>query len=292
MNNSEKTILVIGATGQQGGAVTRHLLAKGWSLRALTRDPSKPAAQALTTRGVEVVQGDMEDRESLERAMRGVYGVFSVQTPWSADPISGAASEERQGKRVADAAKAVGIQHLVYSSVGGAERKTGVPHFESKFQIEERIRALGIPHTILRPVAFMENFNWSREQIQNGVLPGFGLPADKALQLISSDDIGALAAIAFDQPQGFLGKAIEIAGDELTELQQAELFARAIGRPVTVGSFSLRGAAQMDEEMDPMVRFFKGEGYQADIAAVRTLYPQLTTLETWIAKNGFSKVAP
>jgi uncharacterized protein YbjT (DUF2867 family) len=221
--------------------------------------------------------------------MQGVYGVFSVQTPWGSDPMSGAQREERQGKLVADAAKAVGIQHLVYSSVGGAERNTGIPHFESKWHIEEHIRALGLPYTILRPVAFMENFNWSREQILNGVLPGFGLPDEKTLQLISSDDIGALVALAFEQPEEFLGKTMEIAGDELTEPQQADLFAKALGRPVVVGRFSLPGDAEMDGEMEPMMRFFKGQGYQADIAAVRKLYPQLSTLETWINKNGYAK---
>lgn len=289
--NSEKKVLVLGATGQQGGAVIRHLLSKGWKIRGLTRDPSKPAAKTLAERGIEVVQGDMENKASLEQAMQGVYGVFSVQTPWGSDPVSGAQSEERQGKLVADAAKAVGIKHLVYSSVGGAERKTGIPHFESKWHIEEHIRALALPFTIFRPVAFMENFNWSREQILKGVLPGFGLPAEKTLQLISSDDIGGLVALAFEQPQNFLGKTIEIAGDELTEPQQAELFAKALGRPVVPGRFSLPGGAVMNEEMDPMMRFFRGQGYQADIAAVRKLYPQLTTLETWLSKNGYTKAS-
>jgi uncharacterized protein YbjT (DUF2867 family) len=287
--SNEKSVLVLGATGQQGGAVVGHLLARDWKVRGLTRDPGKAAAKALTERGVEIVQGDMEDEASLERAMQGVYGVFSVQTPWGSDPMSGAQREERQGKKVADAAKAVGIQHLVYSSVGGAERNTGIPHFESKWHIEEHIRALRLPYTILRPVAFMENFNWSREQILNGVLPCFGLPPEKTLQLISSDDIGALAVLAFENPNEFLGKALEIAGDELTEPRQAELFAKALGRSVVPGRFSLPGGTEMNSEMDPMMRFFKGQGYQADIAAVRKLYPQLSTLETWINRNGYSK---
>lgn len=286
-----KTVLVTGVTGQQGGAVTRHLLAKGWRVRGLTRDPSKSAAQALRDQGVEVVQGDMENRASLEQAMRGVDGVFSVQTPWGADRVSGAQSEERQGKHVAEVAAAVGVGQLVYSSVGGAERSTGVPHFESKWHIEEHIRVLGLPHTILRPVAFMDNFKWSRDQILNGVLPGFGLPPEKTLQLIAADDIGVLAALAFERPREFLGKTLEIAGDELTEPRQAELFAKALGRPVVPGRFGPTGEADVDGETDPMVRFFRNQGYQADIAAVRRLHPELMTLEVWIARSGFPKVA-
>lgn len=286
-----KMALVTGVTGQQGGAVARHLLAKGWKVRGLTRDPSKPAAQALQNQGVEVVQGDMEDKTSLEQAMRDVHGVFSVQTPWGADPVSGPQSEERQGKLVAEAAAAAGIGHLVYSSVGGAERNTGIPHFESKWHIEEHIRVLGLPYTVLRPVAFMDNFNWSREQILSGVLPGFELPPTKTLQLIAADDIGALAALALERPHEFLGKTLEIAGDELTEPQQAELFTKALGRPVALGRFGLTNGADMDREMDPMMRFFKDQGYQADIAAVRKLYPRLMTLEAWIARNGFAEVA-
>ncbi len=286
-----KMVLVTGVTGQQGGAATRHLLAKGWKVRGLTRDPGQPTARALRDQGVEVVQGDMENRTSLEQAMRDVHGVFSVQTPWGTDPSSGTQSEERQGKLVAEVAAAVGTGHLVYSSVGGAERHTGIPHFESKWRIEEHIRALGLPHTILRPVAFMDNFNRGREQLLGGVLPGFGLPPTKTLQLIAADDIGALAALAFTRPREFLGKALEIAGDELTEPQQAELFAEALGRPVAPGRFGLAGGADTDGEIDPMTRFFEDQGYRADIAAVRKLHPQLMTLETWIARNGFSKVA-
>ena len=286
--NNERVILVAGATGQQGGAVARHLLGGGWKLRAMTRDPGKPSAQALVKAGVEVVQGNYQDRESLERALEGVYGAFSVQTPWGQDPIRGAENEERQGKTFADAAKAAGVQHLIYSSVGGAERNTGIPHFESKWHIEEHIRALGLPHTILRPVAFMENFGWSREQIFKGILPGFGLPPEKTLQLIAADDIGAFATMAFAQPREFLGKAIEIAGDELTEPQQAELFAKAIGHPVALGRFSLPGVAQMDQEMDPMMRFFRGQGYRADIPTLRKLYPGLRTLERWLEETGWA----
>jgi uncharacterized protein YbjT (DUF2867 family) len=155
MSNNDRTILVLGATGRQGGAVVRELTARGFPVRALTRDPGKPEAKALAGLGAAVVNGSLDDAVSLRRAMEGVHGAFSIQTPYGP---GGAARETREGVAVADAAKAAGVKHLVYSSVGGAERNTGIPHFESKHRIEEHIRAARMRATILRPVFFMENF--------------------------------------------------------------------------------------------------------------------------------------
>src|SRR5262245_45474930 len=150
MVNTDKTVLVTGATGRQGGAVIRHMLPKGWKLRALTRNPDGPAAQDLADQGVEVMRGDLEDPTSLERAVRGVYGVYSVQDFWTV----GAKREVQQGKNMADAAKKFGVEHFVYSSVGGAERNSGIDHWESKWEVEKHIRKLGLPATIIRPAAF------------------------------------------------------------------------------------------------------------------------------------------
>src|SRR5512145_1992688 len=170
---NDKIIAVTGATGQQGGAVARKLLADGWKVRALTRDANKPAAQELASLGAEVVPGDMENRAELAAAFKGAYGVFSVQNFWL--PGVGFEGEIRQGKNVADAARAAGVQHLVYSSVGAAHRGMGQKHFESKWMIEQHIHALGIPHTILRPAAFFDNFNWERAFLLNGVFNAMGL---------------------------------------------------------------------------------------------------------------------
>src|ERR687886_2667436 len=144
--NVERLILVTGATGKQGGAVARSLLDRGFRVRALTRDPQRPEAQALTEQGAEVVQGDMEDRSAIDRVLEGAYGVFSVQNFWE----TGYDREVRQGKTVAEAAKAAGVEHFVYSSVGSAHRQTGIPHFDSKWEVEEHIRQIGLPYTILR----------------------------------------------------------------------------------------------------------------------------------------------
>ena len=207
MNNSEKTIVVIGATGQQGGATARHLLAQGWRVRALTRDPQGAAAQALAAAGAEVVSGNMDDRASLDQAFAGAYGVFSVQNFWL--PDVGAAGEVRQGKIVADAAKAAGVRHFVYTSVGGAERQTGLSHFDSKWQIEEYVRSLSLPATVLRPVFFMENLTSPMMGPRDGVLAN-ALRPTTSLQMIAVEDIGYFAALAFARPQEFIGKAIEL----------------------------------------------------------------------------------
>ena len=152
-----RLVLVTGATGQQGGAVARNLLGRGFGVRALTRDPEKPEANVLAERGAEVVRGELEDRSSLDRALEGVYGVFSVQNFWEA----GYDREIEQGKRLVDAAKAADIEHYVYSSVGSAHRETGIPHFDSKWEVEEHLRGSGVPFTILRPVFFMQNWESS-----------------------------------------------------------------------------------------------------------------------------------
>ncbi|MBI3287839.1 MAG: NmrA/HSCARG family protein [Chloroflexi bacterium] len=282
----EKTILVTGATGTQGGAVARHLLAGGWHVRGLTRDPNKPAARALADQGVELVKGDLYNCASLDHAVKDVYGVFSVQNYWL--PEVGAEGEVRQGKNLADAAKAAGVEHFVYSSVGGAERNTGLAHFESKWQIEQYIRALGLAATIFRPVAFMENFNWNRSQILNGTFLQ-PLPAQTKLQLIAADDIGAFVRIAFKNPQEFIRKALEIAGDELTQLEIAQVFGRVIGRPVQFVQQPLEQPLQFNPEGAKMRKWFEEEGYKADIPDLRAIYPQLMTLETWLRQTGWDQ---
>jgi uncharacterized protein YbjT (DUF2867 family) len=281
MSNSEKTIVVTGATGQQGGATARHLLAQGWRVRALVRDPNKPAAQALAAKGAELVQGDLDDRASLDRALAGTYGVFSVQTFMGPD---GPAGETRQGKLLADAAQAAGVQHFVYTSVGGAERKSGLPHFESKFQIEEHIRGLGLPATILRPVFFMENLRSPWMGPRDGVL-AIGLRPTTSLQMIAADDIGAFAALAIARAQEYIGKAVEIAGDSLTGPQVADAFTRATGQPVRFVEQPLEQVRSFNAEMADMFAWFNDHGYAADIPALRKLHPGLMTFETWLPKT-------
>jgi uncharacterized protein YbjT (DUF2867 family) len=287
---NKKVIAVTGATGQQGGKVAKRLLAQGWSVRALTRDANKPAAQELAAAGAEIVAGDMDNRAELDAAFNGVYGVFSVQNTWL--PNVGFEGEIRQGKTVADAAKAAGVKHLVYSSVGAAHRGMGQKHFESKWMIEQYIQSLAVPYTFLRPVAFMENYNWSRAYILSGTFQGFGLRPDKTIQIVATDDIGVFAELAFAKQEQFLGKTIELAGDELTEDQIADVFSKVIGRPVkALGPQMPQGTAPTEEQI-AMFNFFNGVGYDANIALLRTIYPGLQNLEQYLRRDGWENAQP
>jgi uncharacterized protein YbjT (DUF2867 family) len=286
----ERLILVTGATGNQGGAVTREILNRGFRVRALTRDPQKPKAQALTQLGAEVIQGDLDDVASVERALAGVYGVFSVQNFWE----TGAEREIQQGTMLADAAMAANVQHFVYSSVGSANRKTGVPHFDSKGQIEEYICQIGIPHTILRPVAF--NYSWNEPTVRGYILNGvFSLPLSPStkLQLMSEEDYGVFVAIALQTPDKWLGRSLDVASEELTMLEMAESFERAIDRPVKYTQMSWEQSRQsVGEEYTLMFRWFEDVGYAADLNLVRQEYSALTTLEQYLRQHGWENAQP
>jgi uncharacterized protein YbjT (DUF2867 family) len=285
-----KTILVTGATGQQGGAVTRQLLKQpSFAVRALTRDPAKPAARALTQAGAEVIRGDLDDPASVRRALEGVYGVFSVQNFMEA----GFDGEIRQGKLIADAAKAAGVQHFVYSSVVSADRHTGLPHFESKWQIEQHIGQGGLSHTILRPAFFMQNwYSYMREPILNGTLP-LPLNPQTPLQQISVDDIGAFAALAFQNPSKWHGRTVELAGDELTMLRVAELLTHTLRRPVRYVQVPWEQFRQSaGEEMTRMYRWFNDVGYHVDMTGLRKEYPNLSTLEKVLSQQDWAASEP
>ncbi|MEU8566234.1 NmrA/HSCARG family protein [Streptomyces cyaneofuscatus] len=269
----QKIILVLGGTGNQGGATARELLSRGWSVRALVRDPDKPEAQALKELGAVLVRGDLEDVASLRAAAEGVYGIFSVQA-LAYEPET-LAAEVRHGKAVADVAKEAGVTHFVYSSVGGAERGTGIDHFESKAEIERHIKALGLPATILRPVFFMNNLLHFAD-VEGERVMSLPVEPDKPMQFIASDDIGVFAADAFDRPAEFIGREIELAGDEITFPQVAEVYERITGTP------SRLEATPIEERM---FEWFAEEGYQADIPALRELHPGLLTFEQFLAQR-------
>jgi uncharacterized protein YbjT (DUF2867 family) len=289
MVNADKTVLITGATGQQGGAVIRHMLAKGWKLRALTRNSSSDTALNLASQGVELAQGDLEDLASLEHAAHGVYGIYSVQNFWKV----GAKREVQQSKSLADMAKKAGVEHFVYSSVGGAERNSGIGHWATKWEIEQYIRKLGLPATMIRPAAFMENYY--NEQTEIGILQGKftdAVRADKPYQTIAVDDIGAFVALAFDRPKEFIGQALEIAGSELTNPQAAEVFSRVLGKPVEFQELPMPVVQSvLGEEYYQMYRWFNEEGFKANIAELRRRYPEvhLHTLEEWLRSEGWQK---
>jgi uncharacterized protein YbjT (DUF2867 family) len=283
----DNTILVLGATGQQGGAVANELLNHGYKVRALTRKPQGDAAQTLAKRGAAVVAGDLNDASSVEQAMRGVWGVFSVQNTWEA----GVEREEEQGKRVAHLVKKLGVQHLVYSSVGSANRKTGIPHFDNKWRVEEEIRSLGLPSfTIVRPVFFMDNFvsPWFKPGIEQGKLL-IGIKPDTVLQMIAVEDIGKYGRWAFTHHASLNRKAIDVAGDAKTMPEVARIISSVTAVPVEYVHVPIEEVRKFNEDFAIMLEWFDRVGYNADIKGRATeagIKP--TTLAEWAAKANWS----
>jgi uncharacterized protein YbjT (DUF2867 family) len=293
MADGKGPVLVIGATGQQGGATARHLLERGRTVHALVRNAESPAAKALREAGANLVVGDLDDPESLRKSMEGVHGVFLALTMMVGAKISpaGVVAEERRGKAVADLAKELGIGHLVYSSLNGAGAHSGVPYYESKERIEEHINALGLPATVLRPVSFMDNFaTYNRPVLDGGELVvGLAVRPEIGMQLIAVHDIGAFAAIALDRPDHFLGRTVEIAGDILTPPEIAETFGRFCGVPARFRQVPLEQLRAFDEQLAKMFEYFNERpAVQADLAALRAEHPGLMDLETWLSATGWT----
>ena len=265
-------VLVTGATGKQGGHLVRELLERGHSVRAMTRKPESPAAAALADRGVTIVPGDFEDQGSLERAARGVDTVFAMSTPYE----GGERKETREGINIVRAAATVGVKHLVYTSVAGADRASGIPHFDSKFEVEKEIRRSGVPFTIVAPVFFMENFlaDWMAPAIAQGAI-ALALPATRRLQQIAVEDIARFTALVIERRESFLGKRIDIASDELTLTAAAAIISEVSGRPITYTALPIEALRQFNKDQALMFDWFDSVGYDADVVGLRSLYPEV-----------------
>ena len=273
-----RTVLVGGATGRQGNAVVDELLARGYSVRGLTRKSDSKGAIALADKGVEVVQGDYADPDSLLAAMQGVATVFFY---------SGfARNEVEEGKNVINVAKASGIKHLVYSSGAAAEPGVGIEG-SAKAQVELAIIASGIPYTVLRPVAFMENFNRQQKRTAKmGVIDS--RDPDRMLHFIAIRDIGFLAAEAIDHPETWVGKAVNIAGDSMTVAAYVDTYSEVMGREVVYTQLPLEQYLQtMPKPLRPLFKWYDEVGYTADVEGLRQRYPELMTLEQYLRATGW-----
>jgi len=283
-------VLVTGATGKQGGHLVRELLGRGHSIRALTRKPDSPAAAALAQRGVTMVPGDFEDQQSLERAARGVDTVFAMSTPYE----RGADTETREGINILRAASSAGVTHLVYTSVAGADRATGIPHFDSKFEVETEIRRSGLPFTIVAPVFFMENFlaDWMLAGIAKGSI-ALALPATRRVQQIAVADIAQFTALVIERRDGFLGKRIDIASDELTVPTAAAAISEASGRHIEYTALPIDAVRQQNEDLARMFAWFDRVGYDADVVGLRELYPEVDwhRFSVWAREQDWSAIA-
>jgi len=276
-----KTILITGVTGHQGGAVAQALQGKGFHLRGLTRTPDSERAAALARRGIDLVKGDLDDEATLRHALAGAWGVFGVQNPLQA----GAEREEVQGKRLAILAREAGVEHYVYTSVGSANKRTGVPHFDSKSRIEDTVRAVRFPsHVILRPVFFMENL-LAPFSLQGSTLAWALAPATR-LQMIAVDDIGWFGARAFTDASALNGREIDLAGDVRTMPETAAILTEALGRPIAFAQTPIEPVRQYSKDTALMLEWFDRVGYSADIAGLEREFGRaLTRLPDWAVRQ-------
>ncbi len=284
MKNNRSIILVSGATGKQGGAVARELLLNGYRVRAMTRDPSNPAAKELGRSGAEIVKADFDRPETIGEALKGVWGVFSVQNSWEA----GVEREEAQGKRFAELARRARVEHFVYSSVSSADRKTGIPHFESKARIEEKVRSLSFPSSvILRPVSFMENWisPLAKPDLEKGRIT-MAVKPETRLQMIAVEDIGRFGRLAFERDKELKGREIDIAGDQRTLPQVAEILGRVLGRTVTFEPAPIAEVRKQSADYAAMLEWFDRVGYSVDIQGlIKAFGIKPLTLAEWADKK-------
>ncbi len=276
--DNEGIVAVLGATGRQGGAVTRHLLAGGWRVRALTRAPDGARARRLKEQGAEVVGCDMADVGSLSRAFDGVHGVYSVQNPM----IAGFDGEVTQGKNVGVAAKAAGVEHIVYGSAGPGLPDTGVSSWESKLIIAAHLRDVGIPLTVLRPMAFMELMTdkafyppvavWHlMPKLAGGQTP---------IPWLAVDDLGAIAARAFSEPDTFVGADLPLAAEFRSIDECRHIWQRVTGRaprhfPMPLWLFQ----RFVGTDLPTMWRWLRANPVPVDPVRTQQLLPAVTTVE-------------
>jgi uncharacterized protein YbjT (DUF2867 family) len=274
---NDRTILITGVTGNQGGAVAQALQGSGFKLRGLTRTPDGERAKALARDGVDIVKGDLDDEASLRRALAGAWGVFGVQNSLGV----GVEREEAQGKLLATLAREADVQHYVYTSVGSANKRTGIPHFDNKGRIEETVRGLRfLSHVILRPVFFMENL-LAPYSLHDSSL-AWALEPGTKLQMIAVDDIGWFGARAFIDAAALHRREIDIAGDVRTMPETAKVLTEALGRPIAFAQTPIEQVRQYSNDTAVMLQWFDRVGYSADIAGLEREFGRaLTKLPDW-----------
>jgi uncharacterized protein YbjT (DUF2867 family) len=284
--DKNRTIVVTGATGLQGGAVTRHLLANSWRVRALTRNPKSAKAQTLAALGAEVVQGDMAKPDSLGPIFEGVYGVFSVQNP----VISGVEGEISQGENVAEVARQAGIQHLIYASTGTGDKGTGIPSWESKLVIEEHMKSLGLPLTILRPKAFMELMTEKHffPPVSTWHLMPKLMGSAQKVGWLCTDDLGFIVAKAFAEPEHFMGKELQLASDVQSIDECRIIYREVMGKspsrfPMPVWMFERFGFVGKD--LSIMWRWLGRATIDWDTDTTRMIHPNALSVRAWLEQQ-------
>jgi len=271
-------VVVTGGTGKQGGAVVKSLRERGREVRVVTRSPDSAKARELASAGVTLVRASLEDTAALTKALEGATSLFAMTTPFE----GGTQGEIRQGMSAADAAKAADV-HLVFTSVGSANRQTGVPHFDSKYEIEKHIAKIGVRATVLAPVYFMENLYFGKEQLAKGIY-ATPLPPTRQLAQVAVADIGAIAVRLLEDPGRFAGKRFDLGSDELTGNDVRAILSRVTGRPFTYFRVPMDVIRQrVGEDGTRMYEWFDRVGFTVDRAALRREFPDVAfhDFESW-----------
>ena len=273
----ELTVVVTGSTGKQGGAVARGLLERGHKVRAVTRDPNTSQAKLLANAGATLVAASLEDTAAVMKALEGATSLFAMTMP-----SGGTDAERQQGIALADTAKAAGV-HLVFTSVGSANRQTGIPHFDSKYEVEKHIAKIGVRATILAPVSFMENIYFIKEQLAKGIYAS-ALPPTRVLAQVAVVDIGAVAVRVLENVDRFTGKRFDLASDELTGNDALAILSRVTGHPFSYFQVPLDAVRQrMGEDAVKMYEWFDRVGFTVDRTALRREFPDVAfhDFESW-----------
>lgn len=283
--NDPHIIVVSGATGTQGGAVARSLLDRGFMVRGLTRNPNSEASIALSELGAHMVRGDFDNTSSLDSALNGAYGAFSVQQYRGV----GVEGEIRQSMAFADAAKKAGIQHFIYTSVLYARLGTGVPQFESKRQIEDYIRDLGISYSIVRPPSFMVNLEGAWEAANESIYRTV-FPADMARHHIAPADIGRIVAEAFSNPDMWINRELDIAGQQISYADIAAAMSRQLGKLVVYEQIPWE---EFSSSATPTAisrdAWYLSNPVQVDMGALNEEFPGLMTVEDYLISAGWNE---
>lgn len=276
-------VFVTGITGNQGGAVARHLIAGGHKVSGLTRDANAEKAQQWKNQGVAIIKGNLNDPTTYASAISNSDAIYLVQ------PLQGKANEIEQGKQFLDIVKSKGNKHLVYASVLGADLDTGIPHFESKYALEQYIKSSNIAHTILRPASFYENY--LHPQVASGIKKGkFVSPLDKSCkqQMIGVDDIGKIAAQVFSNSEKYALKTLSIATDENEVGNAPQLFSKALGKPVAYKKLpGILVRLAMGKDLHKMFKYMNQNNFCVinNVQDVRDEFKITGDLTSWIEQN-------
>ncbi|MEV0830564.1 NmrA/HSCARG family protein [Nonomuraea rubra] len=286
-------ILVTGATGKQGGATARRLLAGGWNVRALVRDPAAPAAAELAAAGARLVRGDFDDPASLPPALDGVAAVFGVPPVAFGPDGPQPELEAARGRALIDAAAKAGVEQIVFSTVASTSAPTRGAR--GKTLIEEYLHDHVALPTVLRPVRFMTNYLGAGFARIDGISPDgvhrHLFPPDEPMQVIALEDIAEFAALAFADPARFAGRTLELAGDEPTPVEAAAAIAAATGLPIRYEQLTDAETARLGREIAEARKHWQaGHRWHADIEALRVIHPGMRTLAGWLADSGAAAI--